>query len=80
MEEVLLFCTLCNGFDCKIKRRIVDPMGRYIGIKAESRMKTIFCLMFTHLTLIVNPQGLMNILLMFFKYTKIKSGVPLTAL
>ena len=23
------------GFDCKIKRRIVDPMGRYIGIKAE---------------------------------------------
>ena len=26
---------LCNGFDCKIKRKIVDPMGRYIGIKAE---------------------------------------------
>ena len=26
---------LCNGFDCKIKRKIVDPMGRHIGIKAE---------------------------------------------
>ena len=26
---------LRNGFDCKIKRKIVDPMGRYIGIKAE---------------------------------------------
>ena len=26
---------LCNGFDCKIKRKIVDPMGRYIGIEAE---------------------------------------------
>ena len=26
---------LCNGFDCKIKRKIVDPIGRYIGIKAE---------------------------------------------
>ena len=25
----------CNGFDCKIKRKIVDPMGRYIGIEAE---------------------------------------------
>ena len=25
---------LRNSFDCKIKRRIVDPMGRYIGIKA----------------------------------------------
>ena len=63
---------LRNSFDCKIKRSIVDPMGRFIGIKAESRMKTIFCLMFTHLTMIVNPQGFMNILLIFFKYTKIK--------
>ena len=63
---------LRNSFDCKRKRRIVDPMGRYIGIKAESRIKTIFCLMFTHLTMIVNPQSFMNILLMFFKYTKIK--------
>ena len=26
---------LCNGFDCKIKRKIVDPMGRYIGKEAE---------------------------------------------
>ena len=26
---------LRNGFDCKIKRKIVDPMERYIGIKAE---------------------------------------------
>ena len=26
---------LRNGFDCKIKRTIVDPMGRYIGINAE---------------------------------------------
>ena len=26
---------LRNGFDCKIKRRIVHPMGRYIGMKAE---------------------------------------------
>ena len=25
---------LRNSFDCKRKRRIVDPMGRYIGIKA----------------------------------------------
>ena len=63
---------LRNSFDCKIKRSIVDPMGRFIGIKAESRMKTIFCLMFTHLTMIVNPQGFMNIRLIFFKYTKIK--------
>ena len=26
---------LCNGFNCKIKRKIVDPIGRYIGIEAE---------------------------------------------
>ena len=26
---------LRNGFDCKIKRKLVNPLGRYIGIKAE---------------------------------------------
>ena len=26
---------LHNGFDCRIKQKIVDPMGRYIGIKAK---------------------------------------------
>ena len=28
-----------HGFDCKIKRKIVDPMGRYIGIEAEIKDK-----------------------------------------
>ena len=67
---------LCNGFDCKIKRKIVDPMGRYIGIEAEIKMKITFCSMFTRLTTIVNPQSFMNILSMSLKrkikYTKIE--------
>ena len=28
-----------NGFDCIIKRRIVDPIGRYISIKAAIKDK-----------------------------------------
>ena len=26
---------LLNGFDCKIKQRIIDPLGRNLGIEAE---------------------------------------------
>ena len=33
-----------NGFDCKIKQKIVDPMGRYLGIKAEINDENYFLL------------------------------------
>ena len=50
-----------NGFDCKISKKIVDPLGRYLGLEAKINDEKYFLLIYTLQTRIVSWLSFMTI-------------------